>query len=197
METPQADIDQLFSRIEREQTIPTAIVRKYTPSTAPEDLHGLSMHSGLQLQAEKPEHRIVLWMKAQGYSNREIAAATGYTPTHIGTITAQPWFRKKVAEIINSEGRDAVKVMLQGEVMPSIELLRTVRDDPTAKKSDRVTAAKDLLDRFLGKPTVHVETNNTSKVTSISADRARLEEEARQNEAALRARGISIVPSQS
>lgn len=205
METPDADIDALFGSLDRSQFAPrvcktqdgeerTYSAKRLTP--LPEGLTGQRTTQNAIVH-EKPEHRIVLWLKAQGYSHKEVEKATGFSYSHICTIAAQPWFRERVGQIINELGRDAVKAKLQGEVLPSIELLTSVRDNEKARHADRIAASRELLDRFLGKPTVKVESENRNTHTTISADRARLEEEARQNEEALRARGIAIVPSKS
>lgn len=205
METPDADIDALFGSLGRSQytrrvceskdgEVRTYEAKRLVP--LPEGLEG-QRTSDAAIIHEKPEHRIILWLKAQGYSAKEIEKATGFSYGHVRTIIAQPWFRERIGQIINEIGRDAVKAKLQGEVLPSIELLTSVRDNEKARHADRIAASRELLDRFLGKPTVKVESENRNIHTSISADRARLEEEARQNEEALRARGITIVPSKS
>lgn len=109
---------------------------------------------------EKAEHRIIILLKAQGFSNREIAKKTGiYTECHISQVLRQPWAQKRLMAEIYEAGGDAIQELLRGNVADSILTLVEIRDNGE-KDSDRVAAAKDILDRFLGKPTQRIETKN-------------------------------------
>jgi hypothetical protein len=55
---------------------------------------------------------------------------------------------------------DKVHAILQASALDSIYTILEIRDDPTAPKAVRRACADSLLDRFLGKPTVHVEHDN-------------------------------------
>ena len=50
------------------------------------------------------------------------------------------------------EGMPPSYNLLEGEVLPSLQRLKSVRDNETAKNSDVIVASNSLLDRFLGKP---------------------------------------------
>jgi hypothetical protein len=52
---------------------------------------------------------------------------------------------------IKRNSQDEIKEFLKAEVMPSLEVIKSVRDNITARPSDRVAAANTLLERFLGK----------------------------------------------
>jgi transcriptional regulator with XRE-family HTH domain len=120
-----------------------------------------SKDPNLVIRHEKPEHRIVIFLKAQGKSNREIAARTGMTEAWVSQILRQPWARARLLTEIREAGRDGVNELLKGAVADSILKVIEIRDT-AEKESDQLSAAKDILDRFLGKPTQRVESHNTN-----------------------------------
>ena len=122
----------------------------------PDALYG-DRPPNLRVQAEKPEHRIVLFLKGQGMSNNEIARRTGYTYPWISQLLRQPWARKRLVEEITAQGRDAVGEIIKSAAEDSVWTLINERDNGSAKPAERISAANSLLDRFLGKPTQKVE----------------------------------------
>jgi predicted XRE-type DNA-binding protein len=140
----------------------------------PDRLHNDS-RPNLGIKREKPEHRIILWLKAQGKSNKEIAELTGNTQPWVSQILRQPWARQRVLQIIKENGLDEVQSLLQSTTIDSIYTLIEVRDSAQAKPSERTAAANALLDRALGKPVVSVVTDN--KHTQVPVEAARLNAE--------------------
>lgn len=110
--------------------------------------------------AEAPQHRLMVLLKVQGYSNREIAELTGYTDTTVSNVLRQPWARSRLVKLISEHGLVGIKRLLEGELAANILTLVAVRDDASARGSERIAAANALLDRFLGKPTTVVETTH-------------------------------------
>lgn len=138
---------------------------------------------------ERFQHRLMLWHKINGLSNKEIALVMGYHPNTVSDITRQPWFQEAFVRLAEEMGKDRVQTVLEGEVLPAIE--RTVA---LAKSSEsdavRLAANKEILDRFLGKATVKVESKSTVDVTTTTHDAAALlREQARLNEQ-LKASGL-------
>lgn len=127
------------------------------------------------LMAEKPEHRIVCYLKAQGLPHKEIAERTGYTAEHVGTILAQPWARKRVLEEINDAGRGSLTELFSLEAHQSLAVLCEIRDDKRAAAAVRVTACKELLDRHLGKSVARHEIKAPAAVNVDELDQ-KLEE---------------------
>jgi len=105
---------------------------------------------------EKPEHRLIVYLKARGMSNREVAAKTGYSEPWISQICRQPWFRLRLVTELKEAGLDKVAKLLESAAVDSIFTILEIRDDETAPKAVRRACADSLLDRWLGKPTVHV-----------------------------------------
>lgn len=119
---------------------------------------------------EKPEHRLILWMKAQAFSNREIATKLGYSEGWVSQICRQPWFRQRLVQELETMGKDAVESILKGELANSIYTAVEIRDDHEAPKAVRLAAAKSLWETVLGKPTQRLETDNTHRTDSQSIE---------------------------
>lgn len=106
----------------------------------------------LAILDEKPEHRLIVYLKAQGFSNKEVSDKTGYTQAWVSQITRQPWFRLRLVQELREAGIDQVQLVLKGNALDSIFTLVELRDDLQAPKAVRKAAADSLLDRYLGKP---------------------------------------------
>lgn len=106
---------------------------------------------------EKPEHRVVIFMKARGHSHKEIAEATGYTKEWVGQILRQPWAQDALVREINDAGRDELSTIIEGAAKDSLFSLIELRDDENAPASVRANTAQYLVDRFLGKPKQSIE----------------------------------------
>jgi len=106
---------------------------------------------------ELPEHRFMCYLKAQGKSNVEIAQIMNYSATAVGHILRQPWARDRIVRIMHEMGMDRLATMIAGAAEDAVhKLIELVSDDDVSASVQRA-AANDLLDRFLGKPTQHIE----------------------------------------
>lgn len=121
-------------------------------------LHNQQLPSVL-IKHEKVEHRIMLFLKAQGKSNREVAEFLGYSDAQVSQIVRQPWFLEGLRELLDVIGGDLVQAMLKGAATDSVITLIDLRDDVKAPAAVRKACASDLLDRYLGKPKQSVEVN--------------------------------------
>ena len=69
---------------------------------------------------------------------------------------------------------------LKGQQVASLATLVAIRDDPDAPAAARIAAARDILDRTMGKPAQRVEASPQWPVSSAPvAEVARLEAEVR------------------
>lgn len=118
---------------------------------------------------ETPVHRTMVNMAAAGYTNREIASFTGYSNATVATAIKQPHAREYLINEAKKTVQDEIRALLEKQAMPSIEALVAVRDNPQAKGSDVVAASNSILDRFLGKPTQPIITNE-KPVEQLSED---------------------------
>jgi hypothetical protein len=127
---------------------------------------------------EKPEHRLILWYRLQGYSVKETATLSGYTPQTVSNVCGQPWFQDAFVHLSEEMGKDVVKTFLEGEILPAFE--RTANLARSAEsEAVRLAANKELMDRYLGKPTVHVDQKVQGKIDTVVHDIAKLREEER------------------
>lgn len=134
--------------------------------------------------SEKPEHRLLIFLKSQGLSNTEIAQRTGYQLAWVGQVLRQPWARERIVQELSEAGRDAVAEAIRSSALDSVHKLIDLRD--TAPPAVAKSACDSLLDRFLGKPIQHVEqkieqrTGKLQDVAAIDAEIARLQTEEKQ-----------------
>jgi len=140
---------------------------------------------------EKPVHITVAYLMAAGRTRAEITKITGMSAMLLSNLTKQPWFKTRLKEITDSVGKDMVKAFLEGEVLPSLEVLRTIRDDSEERGATRVQAANSILDRFMGKPTVHVESKTNLNIHSAADAKDQVQSELEKVDAELRRLGVS------
>ena len=109
------------------------------------------------IKHERYEHRVVCFLKAEGYSNREIADKMELSPVAVSNIVRQPWAQQTILEIIQTKGGDAVQRLLEGAAADSVLRLIEERDNEQARPEARIMAADKLLDRLYGKPNQPIE----------------------------------------
>jgi hypothetical protein len=136
---------------------------------------------------EKPEHRLIVYLKAQGLSNKEVADKTGYTQSWVSQICRQPWFRLRLVQELKDAGADKVNEILRSAALDSVFTIIDIRDDVTAPKAVRRACADSLLDRFLGKPTVHVEHDkprmpSTPELTAVDDELKKIEQQLKETQ---------------
>jgi hypothetical protein len=131
---------------------------------------------------ETPVHRTMVNMAVAGYTNREIAMFTGYSPATVATAIKQPHARKYMIQEAKKTVQDEIKELLASEALPSIKRLITVRDSQDARSSDVIAASNSLLDRFLGKPVQPITENQKPPSEMTDAElKAQVELELRTN----------------
>lgn len=144
----------------------------------------------LGIQSEKVEHRVIMFLRAQGKNSMEIAKITGYSYQWVLQVSRQPWFKKRLIETIQEAGGNAVDKFVQGEVLPSLMTLVEVRDNPDAKEASRVAAANAILDRGLGKPMQHIQTEVIKSATEAQSEMSDIERELEAIRLAQQAAGV-------
>lgn len=143
------------------------------------------------IKHERPEHRLMLWLKLNGHSNKEVANTTGYAYHTVCQVVKQPWFVENFCRLSSEMGKDSVQTFLEGEVMDALH--RTVELAKNAD-SDAVKTAnnREILDRFLGKSVVKAEVKSTGTIDHIVVDAAALIEESRKLDQRLSANGLNL-----
>ena len=175
------------------QAVRDAGIREHLEKLSPAD-ETIAHHSILQ---ERPEHITIAYLMAAGRTRTEISKITGYSLVSLSQLVRQHWFKTRLKEITESVGTDMVKAFLQGEVLPSLEVLRTVRDNPDERGATRVAAANSILDRFMGKPTVHVESQTNLNIHSAADAKDQVQSELEKVDAELRRLGVNTLSARA
>ena len=102
--------------------------------------------------AEKPIHRTMVALCQQGYTNREIATATGHNEFTVKNVLRQPHARQRMIENAQKDVSQEIKDFLEGEVLTNLRVMKEIRDDPNVKPETRLLAADKLTDRQMGRP---------------------------------------------
>lgn len=118
-----------------------------------------------QRQKEKPVHRLMAVLAAQGLSPSEIAEHTGMKVELVRSVLREPWAKRVVAQLLMDRGRQAAETILKSAASDSVFTLIELRD--TAKsEAVRKGCADSILDRYLGKPTQYVKSEKVDKIMS-------------------------------
>lgn len=141
------------------------------------------------IRREKPIHRLILWLTLQGRKPKEISTLVGLKPHAIYTLQAQVWFRDAFCRLSAEMGKDSVQTLLEGEVVPTIQKLVALRDGADSDNV-KLAAANAILDRFLGKPTVKVESKSSGTIDHVVHDAAKLQKDYSDIQRQLAARGL-------
>lgn len=102
-----------------------------------------------EIKRQKPEHLVMLYMKAEGRQNKEIAEAMGCSAVTVANVLKQAWARKQLKEIIANAGGNQVVALFKGAAADAAQLLI----DQMESEDERVaqSAADKILDRAFGK----------------------------------------------
>lgn len=103
------------------------------------------------LKHEKFEHRMICLLKAQGFSNTEIAEQMGYGVAAIGNILKQPWNEDMVLKLMHKHGEDAVQKTLREEAPAALARLLDMAKSDKVKFELKEKINQSFLDRVYGK----------------------------------------------
>lgn len=142
-----------------ERAKPNPQLFKNNPAAVDEFLDMVANGDGLHgqrppnqvIEHEKPEHYVIVFLKAKGHSNREIAEKTGYKEAWVSQICRQPWFLKRLMGELRASGRNDVQGFLDSTIEDTLLKLVQLRDGAKTE-TVQLAAAVDLANRALGKP---------------------------------------------
>ncbi len=128
-----------------------------------------------EIQKEKAVHRTAAYMIAAGARIKTVAAELGVAENTVSNWTRQPWFQANVNQIIQDEFSGDITQMLKtaasAAVLVTMDLMNNSIDERV-----KLNAAKDILDRFRGKPTNFVHHTNHQISENPAEEIKRLEE---------------------
>ncbi len=122
----------------------------------------------LQVRKEAVGHRIVAYLKAQGFSNIEIAVRTGYHTSYVSQVTRMPWVQEVIRKQLDESGRNAVNELLKASTYDSVCTLIAVRDDPDTQARDKIAASNSILDRVFGKANQPITHHQVKDLPTLS-----------------------------
>lgn len=169
------------------------------------EFHGASDPS-VPILKERPEHRVIAYMRAQGLTRREIFIRLGgrydrggkpvsgtskFSYVHLGNILQQPWSRRIVAELQHEAGMDQVSAAIEAELPGAVETVTEIMYDKEASANARLAAARELLDRGLGKPTQHVSREDAAPLESLEKEAEAIDAESEEISKELKRLGVN------
>lgn len=119
------------------------------------------------IQHEQAHHRHIVDLKAQGFTNREIASMTGFSEVMVSNTVRQPWALERLANGVNAI-RERTIVRMSEEVGRSFEKLIELRDDPGTPPAVIRGMCESHLDRIFGKATQPIAVTNDRDFDKIS-----------------------------
>lgn len=129
------------------------------------------------LDKEQPWHRMAAFAFALGATAKDVAHRLGRSEPAVQNLLRQKWFQKEVTQIMAEYGARDVMDMFRAEQFNSLVTLVEMRDNVRVPAAARITCARDILDRALGKPVQRVETANVVTSDDPVAEVERLEQE--------------------
>ena len=129
------------------------------------------------IEVEQPWHRTAAFAFALGASLSDVATQHDKAVATVSNLLRQPWFQEKVSVIMAEYGGRDVIELFKAEQFNSLQTLISIRDDKKIAPTVRVTCARDILDRALGKPTQYIEQKTAISSDDPVAEVKRLEEE--------------------
>ena len=110
---------------------------------------------GQMRKKEKPVHRLMAFMAANGYNHKEISEATGQTTASVSNVLRQPFMRALMqATQRDMEGDFRKEVVEKGQAAFArvVELSESARSEAVKADLD-----KYLINRYLGMPSQPIE----------------------------------------
>ena len=172
-----ADFDATESRLDSNQDKPKPLFTVDDPT--PRALHN-QRQPLYTLKAERPEHRAIIMMKASAMTNKEIAAAIGWTAQSVMYVVKQPWAVDQILREIENAGREPVLQLLKVSAMEAAEAVIGVMRGAESDKV-RLDAAKEILDRNFGKATQKMEISNKAPSEFSDAELAAIAAQGKRN----------------
>ena len=137
-----------------------------------------------ELSKEAPWHRMAAFAFALGATCRDVANRLGRSEPAVQNLLRQKWFQAEVTKVQAEYGardRDMME-LFRAEAFSSLATLVEMRDNVRVPAASRITCAKDILDRGLGKPVQRIESTNVPVSDDPVAEFERLEAEDRKAE---------------
>jgi len=101
-----------------------------------------------ELDCERPEHRILLYLKAKGYSTAQCARAMGKSEQWVLNTQKQPFFKNRLTALLHETGKDQVVSFLQINGMDAMQKMVDLMNE-SADERVQLAAASKLMDKVV------------------------------------------------
>lgn len=104
------------------------------------------------LKAEKPEHRFICFLLAQGFTAKEISDEHGYTTAMIGYVAKQDWAKEFIVQAMAEVGGQGIVATLKEHAIKAaldMDELRLRAKAANQLETER-KICKDIMDRYYG-----------------------------------------------
>lgn len=108
-------------------------------------------------QRERPEHRLMICMAANGFNITEIAEKSGYSAQAVSSILREPWARARIIGMQQEVGMDELQRTIRQGASGAIARIRQRAENDQVDPGVRERADEYLANRYLGKPKEQVE----------------------------------------
>jgi hypothetical protein len=107
-------------------------------------------------------HKTLAVAKLLGWTYEKIVLASGFSQGHVTKILARPEVKEFMQAFEWHQGSRPAKELVAKEAYQSLEVLRTIRDDPSLNPGTRADIAKWFYEQQYGKPKEFREIQGTS-----------------------------------
>lgn len=175
MELSVHPLEEVFSAGTRMPAISLSGIS--TPTSATRPLKPRDDKKETHMGREKGVHRVMAYMYASGATIKRIAAECDYTTSQVSRILATEEMRSLVAELIHNEFNDDIGKILAAGSLEAVQVVRELVNSETASDAIKLSAAKDMLDRWRGRPTQHILHTKSTVPVDPGEEIAQLEAE--------------------
>lgn len=130
------------------------------------------------IEKENERHRVILYLKAQGASDKRIAQITGMSNAYIGVIKKQSWFREKLVRMLEEKGGNLVENLIKVNAVDAVNVLEDLMH--TAQNENvRAKCAVAFLDKVVGDRLNLITESKSKKPDELDEQIAALDEQMR------------------
>jgi hypothetical protein len=135
-----------------------------------------SKEKGAYMLKEQLWHKQLAKFLAVGISQKEAAELCGVDPSTVADLLRVDWFAARVDEAMKTEGSD-ILALFKGAAIGAFATLVEITMDKKAPASVRVSGAKEILERHLGKSKQYVEVSASGQSDNPVAEAEALQAE--------------------
>lgn len=135
---------------------------------------------GQMHKRERPAHRLMIMMAANGATIKEIAEKLELSATNVSNVLRQPWAREKLQNFMKENAEESLQDILKGAAAPALKRIIAIAET-SEDEAVKLRANQDITDRFLGKASQKVITEDVTPEKLSDEELERLIQQKRSN----------------